>query len=597
MQQQAGLKGEGVCWDLNGLYANPADAQLEADLADARRRAEVFAETYRGKIENGQIDGSTLAGAFSEYEAIAEQQQRPAFYASLLFAADTQNEQAQQLVQHTRETATRIENILVFFSLELIALTDEQVARLLETPQLQDYQHHLEVIRRFKPHTLSEKEEQLLNHKNLSGKQAFVKLYDELSGSLRFSLNVDGAEQILTDGEIMALLRSADSDMRERALTTFLETYAQHALVLTAIFNNLLLDHKIECEQRQYDDVTIPTHLSNEIAPQTVEAMMQAVERHYPLAQEYFQLKAELLGVERLKNTDLYAPIETAGEEISFDEAQDLILTAFGKFNEHFAALAGEFFQKRWIDAEVRAGKRGGAFCAALSPQHHPYVLCSYNGTGRDVSTVAHELGHGIHYMLARRQKLLHYDAPLVLAETASVFAEIVLTRHLLDKADNQDARRALLCEVLEEMYGTVFRQTALTRFEMAAHAKRQEGQLSADDICDVWMVEQEKLFGESVELLPVYRWGWSYIPHFIHSRFYCYSYPFGELLTLALYQRYLDQGEDFVPGYIQLLESGGSQRPEHALAEIGIDINQPKFWDRGFQVIQGFLTDLQATL
>ena len=591
------LKAAGVCWDLGGLYTSPDDTQIELDLTEARRRAEALAQTYRGKIENGQIDGPTLARALAEYEAIAELQQKPAFYASLLFAADTQNQRAQQLVQQTREAATDIENLLVFFSLELIALDDPHVAELLTASEMQDYRHYLEVVRRFKPHTLSEKEEQLLNHKNLSGKQAFVKLYDELSGSLRFPLTIDGEEQILTDGEVMALLRQTDSSLRERALTTFLETYAQHALVLTAVFNNLLLDHKIECEQRHYDDVVTPTHLSNEIAPHTVEAMMQAVERHYSLAQEYFQLKAELLGLERLKNTDLYAPIETAPEEISFAEAQDLILTAFGKFNPQFAALAGEFFHKRWIDAEVRAGKRGGAFCAALSPQHHPYVLCSYNGTGRDVSTVAHELGHGIHYMLARRQKLLHYDAPLVLAETASVFAEIVLTRHLLDKADNPDTRRALLCEVLEEMYGTVFRQTALTRFEMAAHAKRHDGQLSTDDICDLWLAEQAKLFGDSVEVLPVYRWGWSYIPHFIHSRFYCYSYPFGELLTLALFQRYLDQGEEFVPGYVQLLESGGSQRPEHALAQIGIDINQPEFWDRGFGVIEGFLSDLRATL
>ena len=591
------FKAAGVCWDLSGLYTSPNDTQIEIDLTEARRCAEALAETYRGKIESGQIDGPTLARALGEYESIAELQQKPAFYASLLFAADTQNQRAQQLVQQTREAATDIENLLIFFSLELIALEDTQAAELLASSEMQDYRHYLESVRRFKPHILSEKEEQLLNQKNLSGKQAFVKLYDELSGSLRFPLTVDGEDQILTDGEVMALLQQADRELRERALTTFLETYAQHALVLTAVFNNLLLDHKIECEQRHYDDVVTPTHLSNEIAPHTVEAMMQAVERHYPLAQEYFQLKAELLGLERLKNTDLYAPIETVLEEISFAAAQDLILTAFDKFNPQFAALAGEFFHKRWIDAEVRAGKRGGAFCAALSPQHHPYVLCSYNGTGRDVSTVAHELGHGIHYLLARRQKLLQYDAPLVLAETASVFAEIVLTRHLLDKADNPDTRRALLCDVLEGMYGTVFRQTALTRFEMAAHAKRHDGQLSTDDICDLWLAEQAKLFGDSVEMLPVYRWGWSYIPHFIHSRFYCYSYPFGELLTLALFQRYLDQGEEFVPGYLQLLESGGSQRPAHALAQIGIDINQPEFWDKGFRVIEGFLSDLRATL
>ncbi len=594
---QSECQAAGVRWNLAGLYTGPDDPQLEADLAAARQRAAVFAETYRGRIESGQVDGTALVQALAEYEAIAELRQRPAFYASLLFAADTQNQAAQQLVQHTREAATSIENLLVFFSLELIALTDAQLARLLTVPELQDYQHYLAAVRRFKPYTLSEKEEQLLNQTKLSGQHAFGQLYDELSGSLRFPLARDGAEHLLTDGEIMALLRHPDRELRERALTTFLETYAQHALVLTSIFNALLLDHKIECGQRQYDDVTLPTHLSNEIAPPTVEAMMQAVERHYPLAQEYFRLKATLLGVERLTYTDLYAPLATAPETISFADAQDIILAAFGNFNGQFAALAEEFFQNRWIDAEVRAGKRGGAFCAALSPHHHPYVLCSYNGTSQDVSTVAHELGHGVHYLLARRQKFLHYDAPLVLTETASVFAEIVLTQHLLDRAESPEARRPLLCAVLEEIYGTVFRQTALTRFEIAAHAQRQTGPLSAEDICDLWMTEQAKLFGQSVALPPVYRWGWSYIPHFIHSRFYCYSYPFGELLTLALYQRYLDQGEDFVPGYVRLLESGGSQRPEHALAQMRIDINQSAFWDQGFQVIQGFLADLRATL
>ena len=268
--QQSELKAEGVRRDLGGLYASPDDPRLEADLAEARRRAEVFAQTYRGRIENGQVDGTALALALAEYEAIAELQHRPAFYASLLFAADTQNQPAQQLVQHTREAATGIENLLVFFSLELIALADEQLARLLTVPELQAYQHYLEAVRRFKPHTLSEKEEQLLNHKNLSGKHAFRQLYDELSGSLRFPLSRDGEEQLLTDGEILALPRQPDSELRERALTIFMETYAQHALVLTSIFNNLLLDHKIEFEQRQYDDVTLPTHLSNEIAPPTV---------------------------------------------------------------------------------------------------------------------------------------------------------------------------------------------------------------------------------------------------------------------------------------------------------------------------------------
>lgn len=589
-----GLPAEGISWNLDDLYHGPDDPRLEADVAEAKRRAQAFARSYRGKIATAQLDGPGLAVALAEYEALSALESRPSFYASLLFAADTQNQAAQQLVQRTREAATETDNLTVFFSLELIALDDEQLARLLASPQLAAYRHYIETLRRFKPHALSEKEEQLLNQQKLSGQSAFVQLFGELSGSLRFELELGGEPQELTDGEVMALLRNPDAAVRCRAFTTFLETYAEHGLVLTSIFNNLLLDHKIECDIRHYDDVVVPTHLANEIEPTTVEAMMRAVERHYPLAQEYFRLKTRLLNLERLSYTDVYAPLETTVETIPFSTAQELIVTAFGRVDEQFTALASDFFQNRWIDAEVRAGKRGGAFCAALSPQHHPYILCSYTGTGRNVATVAHELGHGIHYSLARRQSLLNYDAPLVLAETASVFAEIVLTRHLLTEAQGSAARRAILCDTLEDMYGTVFRQTALTRFEMAAHAQRRQGVLSAEDLGQLWWQEQEKLFADSVELPSVYRWGWSYIPHFIHSRFYCYSYSFGELLTLALFQRYVEEGPAFIPAYLQLLESGGSQRPEHALAQLGIDINRPEFWDQGFEVIRGFLSDLQ---
>lgn len=590
------LRAVGVRWDLRELYDGPDDPRIEGDIAEARRRAEAFAQRYRGTVTGGQLDGAALARALAEYEAVTELQQRPAFYASLLFAADTQNTRVQQLVQRTREAATEIANLLVFFTLELIALEDDRFAVLLTASELDPYRHYLETLRRFRPHTLSEKEEQILNHKQLTGSGAFEQLYEELTGSLRFPLEIDGEERELTDGEVMALLRHPDRALRERAFATFLEAHARHSLVLTAIFNNILLDHKIDCALRHYDDVTLPTHLANEIAPETVEAMMQAVERHYPLAQEYFRLKARLLGLERLKNTDLYAPIATEPESIPFPRAQQLILAAFARFDEQFAAHAADFFTERWIDAEVRAGKRGGAFCAAYSPRHHPYILCSYNGTSRDVSTIAHELGHGIHYCLARRQTLLSYDSPLVLAETASVFAEMLLTRFLLERAESAAVRRALLCDTLEEMYGTVFRQTALTRFEMAAHRRRRTAQLSAEEIGALWWETQAQLFGTSVEMIPAYRWGWTYISHFIHSRFYCYAYAFGELLTLALYQRYVDEGPCFIPGYKRLLESGGSQRPERALAALGMDINQPEFWDQGFRVIRGLLDELRAT-
>jgi oligoendopeptidase F len=592
----AGVKAEGVRWSLDELYSDPEDSRIDRDLRDARSGAEAFAVAYRGKIAGGELAPADLARALGEYEALLELAQKPSFYANLLFAADTQNLRAQRQVQRTREAATEISNLVVFFNLEWIAIEDARLDALMVHPELARYKHHISTLRRFKPYTLAEKEEQILNQKGLTGRSAFEQLYEELTGSLSFSVTVDGETNTLTDSEVLALLRSPDAAVREHALTVFLETYAGHALVLTSVFNNTFLDHKVDCDIRGYQDVVTPTHLANDISPTTVESMMTEVERHYSLAQEYFRIKAHLLGIKRLKNTDIYAPIENTAEKLPFDRARGLILGSFASFNVAFARIAGEFFDKRWIDAEVRAGKRGGAFCAAWTPNHHPYILCSYTGTGRDVSTLAHELGHGIHYTLSRKQLSVDFDAPLVLAETASVFAEITLTRHLLKSADLA-TRRAILCDLLEDIYGTVYRQTALTRFEMAAHRSRRSGPLTPDDLSELWLAEQKKLFGDSVEMIPPYRWGWAYISHFIHSRFYCYSYSFGELLTLALFQRYLDEGESFVPGYIRLLESGGSRRPADALAELGIDIDQPDFWARGFAVIEGFLSDLQATL
>lgn len=593
--ETSAANGNGVRWDLSDLYAGPEDPRIERDIAEASHRAHEFAQTYRDRLAG--FNGASLSRVLAEYEALSELLYRPSFYAGLLFAEDTQNARAQQLVQRTREVTTATANLLIFFPLELVALGDEQVAGLMLAKEMSSYAHYLDMLRRFKPHTLSEKEEQLLNQKSLTGRSAFEQLYDELSGSLRFKVTVDGQQRDLTDSEVMALQRHPNRELREHALSAFLDTHGRNALVLTAVFNNVFLDHKVDCDLRHYDDVVMPTHLGNEIEPETVEAMMQAVERHYGLAQEYFRLKARLIEVRKLKNSDLYAPIATDTEKIPFSEARSLVLGAFGKFSERFALIAEEFFTKRWIDAEMRPGKRGGAFCASLSPNHHPYVLSSYTGTGRDVSTIAHELGHAIHGQLSRCQTWVNHDAPLVLAETASVFAEITLTRHLLEASSSISVRRGLLCDLLDDIYGTVFRQTALTRFEMAGHEKRRSGQLSADDLCGLWLEEQGKLFGDSVEMIPAYRWGWAYIAHFVHSRFYCYSYSFGELLTLALFQRYLDEGEAFVPGYIRLLEGGGSQRPDQALAELGIDIHQPEFWDRGFRVIEGFLEDLKATL
>jgi oligoendopeptidase F len=333
------------------------------------------------------------------------------------------------------------------------------------------------------------------------------------------------------------------------------------------------------------------------VHPATVDAMMDATERHYELAKRYFRVKATLLGVPRLKNTDLYAPIAEVPIRVPFDEARALVLDAFAGLSPEFAALAREFFERRWIDAAVRPGKRLGAFCASLGPDTNPWVLLSYTETARDVATLAHELGHGVHDRLASRHHALDYLPPLTLAETASVFGELTLTRALLDREPRREVRRALLCAKIEDTIATVFRQNVLTRFEMAAHARRGGGPLTADDLGELWWTENAKLYGDTVEMIPAYRWGWSYIPHFVHSRFYCYAYVFGELLVLALYQRHREEGAAFVPRYLELLAAGGSEPPHVVLGRLGFDIDQPSFWDRGFAVVRDLLAELESTL
>src|SRR5262249_17993462 len=329
----------------------------------------------------------------------------------------------------------------------------------------------------------------------------------------------------------------------------------------------------------------------------TVDVMMDATERHYALARRYFRAKAALLGVDRLRNTDLYAPIADVVTRVSFDEARTLVLDAFAGFSPEFAALARDFFDRRWIDAAVRPGKRLGAFCASLGPDANPWVLLSYTGTLRDVATLAHELGHGVHDRLASRHRALDYLPPLTLAETASVFGELTLTRALLDREPRREVRRALLCAKIEDTIATVFRQNVLTRFEMAAHARRRGGPLTADELGELWWNENAKLYGDAVEMIPAYRWGWSYIPHFVHSRFYCYAYVFGELLVLALYQRHREEGARFVPNYLGLLASGGSEAPDLVLGRLGFAIDDATFWERGFAVVGDLLTELEATL
>ncbi|MBE0597043.1 MAG: M3 family oligoendopeptidase [Desulfuromonadales bacterium] len=585
-----------LTWDLSPLYADTDDPRWETELTEARDQARQFRRDFRGRIASERLSADLLVAAIGNFQALQKRGLRPYLYAQLLFSVDSSQARHRALLARVRELWTAISEDTLFFELELLRIDQERFLSLLKDPEVAAYGHWLQQLRGHAPYILSEEVEQALKRKDLTGREAFVQLFEELTSSFRYRFQFPGeeSEREATGEELLALLHHPDREARERALAVFLERHAEHGLTLTACFNNILLDHAKEVDLRRYPDIMTPTHLSSETEPAMVERMMEVTEANYGLAREYFEVKRRLLGLEQLKNTDLYAPLGES-REFSFEAAQELVLAAFAGFSPQLAETAAAFFSERRVDVAPRPGKTGGAFCMGMLPGTAPYLLLNYTGNLRDVATLAHELGHGVHVALSQGQNLFQYQAPLPMAETASVFGEMLLTRHLLDREPDRRVKIELLCARLEDVIATTFRQNMLTRFELAVHRRRAEGLLAAEDYSELWWEENRKLFGEAVEMIPAYRWGWSYISHFIHARFYCYSYVFGELLTLALYQKYREEGNSFVPKYLELLAAGGSRPPKELLRPLGIDLADPDFWQKGYDFVRELLEELKG--
>jgi oligoendopeptidase F len=588
------VEGQSASWDLTDLYQTSREPAWADDLNRGVERARQFQAAYKGS-DFSLFSPAAFFQALKEYESIQEDGVKPFLYASLLFSEDSQNNEYKTLLQKAKEQWNELENQVLFFRLALIGLPHEKIQGLLSHPPLKVYEHALYFLRRFQSFTRGEKEEEIFSRKNLTGRSAFTTLFDEFTGSFSFRLEVEGEEKEFTGSQMLSLLYASDRSLRERAFRTYLRQHGENHLVLGSIFNALILDAQVEDDLRGYQGPMHRVHLENEIRPETVELMMEVTESHYSLAQEYFQVKACLLGLPKLRNYDLYAPLPSSPKKIPFEEARGLLLQSFQGFHPLFGRIAGEFFENRWIDAPPRKGKYGGAFCSGMTPSLHPYILLNYSGNLRDVLTLAHEMGHGIHFYLARKQTLMNFDPPLTLAETASVFGELVMTQALLREERDLTVRLALLCIEIEDMIATVFRQNVLTRFEQQAYQKRRDHLLSNEEIGDLWWGANAKLFGDSVEMIPEYRWGWSYISHFIHSRFYCYSYIFGELVSLALFQKYEEEGPSFLNRLIRLLERGGSGSPHDLLKDAGVDIERADFWESGFQVIRQLINELKS--
>ncbi|MPZ78152.1 MAG: M3 family oligoendopeptidase [Deltaproteobacteria bacterium] len=589
---------EGISWDLTDLFSSYDDPRIEATLNECRARAEAFAGQFRSRIEQPEnLTAKILFQALQELEIIHESLNRAGSYSGLLYAADTSRPDYQDLEQKVEQRMTEIRNLLLFFELEWLKIDDKTAERLIEEPALANYRHYLKSLRRFRPHTLSEPEEKIINEKDNSGRNAFGRLFSEITSSLTFFVEREGKTEELNLSQILSLLHEPDSALRQRALETLYQGLSQHGQTLTFIYDALIQDHLTMDRLRHYPHPMVQRHLSNEIDSEAVNKMMAVTETNYGLAHEYFNLKAKLLELPRLALHDQYAPVGKEARPFPFDQAQQVILDAFEAFTPAFRRIAAEFFANKWIDAEIRKGKRGGAFCASPSPELHPYILCNYNDHLRDVMTVAHELGHGLHGCLSRKQNLFNYDTPLTTAETASVFGEMLVFDHLLAQQTDPQVQIALLAGKLEDIFATVFRQNVLTRFEELAFSARKEKRLTPETLGNLWLDANGKYYGDTVDMPDGYRWGWSYIPHFIHSRFYCYSYVFGQLLVLALYRMYKDEGKSFVPKYLTLLEAGGSDSPEALLKPLGVNIHEAAFWQKGFEEIRGLIARLQKLL
>jgi len=579
---------ENIIWSLGDLYSSPSDPQIDSDTKRLREKVAAFS-SFRGKVAG--IGAPDLLRAIRELEEINELAGKLLAYAYLNFSTQTSNPAASAHFQSQKEIYSEIHRDTLFFELEWTKLEESQAGSLASDPPLSKYSHYLTALRRYKPHLLSEPEERILADKEPAGASAWGALFDKMLSQLRFG------EKEKTESEVLSQLYSADREVRKHAAHELTHGLRSIGLQLTHIFNTILLDKSIEDRLRDYPHWLSSRNLGNEADDAMVGALVEAVSSRYDLVERYYRLKRKLLGVGELFDYDRYAPVTVLPEaRVSWDEAKEIVLTSFAEFSPEMAQIASLFFTRGWIHAPVAPGKRSGAFAHPVAPSAHPFVCLNFTGKRRDVMTLAHELGHGVHQYLARGQGLFNSDTPLTTAESASVFAEMLVFRSVLKRADSTAERLALLCSKIEDTFATVFRQVSMNRFEDTVHnARRTRGELDEEFISTAWMETQKAVFGNSVRLLDHYRIWWSYIPHFVHSPGYVYAYAFGELLVMALYEQYLREGPGFVPRYLAFLESGGKDKPEELLRPFDVDLSDPRFWDRGIRIIESLIVEAEG--
>lgn len=585
-----------IAWDLGDLYQGLADPKIEQDLAQAKQRAERFEQTYRGLLQAPEGPApEPLQQALTELEALSEQMDKPLIFAMLMHSAQTNDPSRGALLAKTREARTAINQHLIFFDLAWVALPDAVAQPLIEHPLLARFRHYLEQKRLWKPHYLSEPEEKILEEKQVTGRAAFVRLFDETTALMTCPFEGKNGVEKLTIQQTLAKLYDPDAAVRQAASNALTASLKDQSRLLTFLFNTVILDHQVDVRLRRFANPMEPRNLANEISAATVHALMTSIEAYHGTVQRYYRMKAKLMGLPVLHDHDRYAPVFADLPRCPWDEAAALVRESYRQFSPQAGQIIDQFFERRWIDADPRPGKRGGAFSSSAVPSAHPYILMNYTDKLRDVMTLAHELGHGLHQYLSRNVGYLQCDTPLTTAETASVFGEMLTFERLLDRYPEPRIRLGLLCGKIEDSFATAFRQVVMTRFEEAAHQARQEkGELATEQLNDLWIQANLPMHGQAVTLTPNYAWWWLYVGHFIHVPFYCYAYSFGELLVLALVQKYKQEGTAFVEQYLDLLRRGGSESPPQLLRRLGVDINDPGFWKLGLRLLDDMVTQAE---
>jgi oligoendopeptidase F len=581
----------GVLWNLADLYGGYDDPHIEEDISYCQKEAAAINTEYAGKVE--ALTAETLQALVVRLENLETRLGKLFTFAFLNFATNTADQQVSAFLQRMREIGSGIGKETVFFELEWNKVDQKKADVLLGAAGLAHYRHYLENMRKYAPHQLSQIEETLLLEYAPVGRGSWTTLFEKIMGHVKFGDRKRTEEEVLSD------LYNPERSVRKKAARDLTDGLHSQLHILIHIFNTLLADKMISDRLRKYPGWVSSMNLGNELEDKTVETLIEAATRRYDIPQRYYRVKRRILGLDDLLDYDRYAPLpHLPDKKIPWERCREMVLRAFHNFSPRMAEIAEYFFDENWIHAPVLGNKRGGAFAHPCVPEVHPYVLVNYTGNLRDVSTVAHELGHGVHQYLAAEQGYYNSNTTLVLSETASVFAELLVFNAQLELLENKDERQAFICQKLESIFATVFRQISMNRFEDKVHnARRQKGELKTEKINALWLETQRKMFGSSVTLSDNYGIWWSYIPHFLHSPGYVYSYAFGELLVLALYALYKKDGGSFVPIYLDLLSAGGSHTPYQLLKPFGVNLDESQFWNDGLQIIDDMLELVESDL